>query len=318
MARPDDAAVSPSTSSTAQPSRFRRWLREPLLHFLAVGLVLVVAGQLFDSGRRGSDQFNRIELTEDDLRRLEVVWVAQWNRPPTPDERRKLVEDRVREEVLYREALALGLDRGDTIVKRRLAQKMQFLAEDVSRLGEPSDADLKAWYARNSGPFALPSRASFRHLYFSFDVRGEGARDAAGRTLEKLGSQRRDSAAGRSLGDPFMFQDHYGDLAAEDVAKVFGTSFAEALFKLAPGGWRGPIESGFGWHLVWVDSIEAGRVPGYEEIQPALRSAWLDAQRAESRRRAFDAMRARYQVVLPSVATRPASADGVPGGGKSP
>jgi parvulin-like peptidyl-prolyl isomerase len=102
------------------------------------------------------------------------------------------------------------------------------------------------------------------------------------------------------------------------VAKVFGTSFAEALFKLAPGGWRGPIESGFGWHLVWVDSIEAGRVPGYEEIQPALRSAWLDAQRAESRRRAFDAMRARYQVVLPSVATRPASEDGVPGGGKSP
>jgi hypothetical protein len=318
MPRPDDVAAIPSISSAAQPSRLRRWLREPLLHFLAVGLVLVVVGQLLDSDRGGSDQSNRIELTEDDLRRLEVVWIAQWSRPPTPDERRRLVEDRVREEVLYREALALGLDRGDTIVKRRLAQKMQFLAEDVSGLGEPSDADLKAWYARNSEPFALPSRASFRHVYFSFDARGPGAREAARRALEKLGSQRSVSTAGRSLGDPFMFQDHYGDHAAEDVAKVFGTSFAEALFKLAPGGWRGPIESGFGWHLIWVDSIEAGRVPDYEEIQPAVRSAWLDAQRAESRRRAFDAMRARYQVVLPSVGTRSASADGVPAGGKSP
>jgi peptidyl-prolyl cis-trans isomerase C len=164
----------------------------------------------------------------------------------------------------------------------------------------------------------LPGRASFRHLYFSFDKRGERAREAARRALEKLGGQRGDSAAGASLGDPFMFQDYYGDRAAEDVARVFGTSFAEALFQLTPGAWQGPIESGFGWHLVWVDSVAAGRVPPYEEIEPAVRAAWLDEQRVESRRRTFDAMRARYQIVLPPAGTKAAAAAGAQAAEKSP
>src|SRR5215510_2400850 len=286
--KPGDVAPDPLISPPAQPSRLRRWLREPLLHFLAVGLVLFVVGHLLNSDRSASDQLSRIELTEDDLRRLDVVWAAQWGRPPTPDERRNLVEDRIREEVLYRETLALGLDRGETIVKRRLAQKIQFLAEDVSRLPDPSDAELRAWFARNSAPFALPGLVSFRQLYFSFDKRGERAREAARRALEKLGDKRGDAAGVASLGDPVMFQDFYGDRTADDVARVFGTAFAEALFTLTPGAWRGPIESGFGWHLVWVESVAGGRVPAYEEVEPAVKTAWLDAQRVESQRRTYD------------------------------
>lgn len=315
---PDDLAAGPLISLHAQRSRLRRWLREPLLHFLAAGLVLFVAGHLLNPDRGVSDQLTRIELTEDDLRRLDVVWTAQWGRPPTPDERRNLVEDRIREEVLYREALALGLDRGDTIVKRRLVQKIQFLAEDVSGLAEPSDAELRAWLTRNSAQFAHSERMSFRHLYFSFDKRGERAREAAGRALEKLSGQRGGAAIGASLGDPFMFQDYYADRAAEDVARIFGTAFAAALFQLTPGAWHGPIESGFGWHLVWVDSVAAGRVPPFEEIEPAVRAAWLDEQRIESRRRAYDAMRARYQVVLPSNGAKTASAAGAQTTERSP
>jgi hypothetical protein len=309
---PDDVAADPGISPLAPPSRLQRWLREPLLHFLAAGLTLFVAGHLLDSDRRASDQLSRIELTEDDLRRLDVVWTAQWGRPPSPDERRNLVEDRIREEVLYREALALGLDRGDTIVKRRLAQKIQFLAEDVSGLRDPSDAELRAWFAQNGAPFALPGRMSFRHLYFSFDKRGDQAREAARRALETLRGQPSAAVAGASLGDPFMFPDSYGERTAEDVARVFGTAFTEALFQLAPGAWQGPIESGFGWHLVRVESVAAGRVPPFEEVEPAVRAAWIDAQRVESRRRAYDAMRARYQVVLPSAGTKAASAGGAP------
>jgi hypothetical protein len=313
----DEQAADRLISPAAQPSRLRRWLREPLVHFLAAGLVLFIAGHFLNSERGAWDPLSRIELTEADLRGLGVVWTAQWGRPPTADELRNLVEDRVREEVLYREALALGLDRNDTIVKRRLAQKIQFLAEDVSGLPDPSDAELRAWLARNSARFAAPGRASFHQLYFSFDKRGEGAREAARRALEKLGGQL-GAAAGASLGDPVMFQEYYGDRTSEDVARPFGTSFAEALFQLRPGAWQGPIESGFGWHLVRVDSIEAGRVPAYEEIEPAVRSAWLDEQRGESRRRAFEAMRARYQVVLPSGATKAAAAAGAQAAERSP
>jgi peptidyl-prolyl cis-trans isomerase C len=314
---PGDVAADPLISPPVQPSRLRRWLHEPLLHFLAAGLALFITGHVLNPERGERDQLSRIELTENDLRQLAAVWTAQWGRPPTPEELRNLVEGRVREEVLYREALALGLERGDTIVKRRLAQKIQFLAEDVSGLRDPADEELRAWFSRNGARFTSSDRVSFRQLYFSFDQRGERARGAAGRALETLAASPNRSVARAVRGDPFIFEDYYGDQASEDVARVFGTGFAEAVFRLRPGAWQGPIESGFGWHVVWVDAIAGGRTPAYEEIEPAVRSAWLDEQRDESRRRTFDAMRARYQVVLPSARTK-AAATGAQAAEKSP
>src|SRR6478609_11930193 len=152
---------------------FRRWAREPLLHFLLIGAALFVIYHWLNPTATNSDTSRRIELTNDDIRQLEISWTAQWQRPPTPEEMRNLVEDKVHQEILYREALALGLDRGDTIVKRRLAQKMEFLADDVSALRDPTTDELRAWYARNSDRFAEPGHRSFRHVYFSTDRRGE-------------------------------------------------------------------------------------------------------------------------------------------------
>ena len=174
----------------------RRWLREPLLHFLVAGLVLFAAYRMLHpelSERRGSSIGSSV--TADDLRQLEVVWTAQWHRPPTSDEMRGLVDSRVREEILYREGLALGLDQGDTIVKRRLAQKMEFLADDVSALRDPTADELRAWYARNSERFAEAGRRSFRHVYFSTDRRGARAREDAMRALSKLDGKTADSPA---------------------------------------------------------------------------------------------------------------------------
>ena len=163
-----------------------RWTREPFLHFLLIGVTLFVIYHWLNPTATNSDTSRRIELTNDDIRQLEISWTAQWQRPPTPEEMRNLVEDKVRQEILYREGLALGLDRGDTIVKRRLAQKMDFLADDVSALRDPSLDELKKWYAKNESQFALPSRITFRHLYFSPDKRGGQARDAAAKALAKL------------------------------------------------------------------------------------------------------------------------------------
>ncbi len=145
----------------------QRLLHEPLVHFLLIGLVLFAVYGYMHRSRDGAESPTEIVLTLDDLRQMDVYFVSQWHRQPTPEEFRAMVEDRIREEVLYREALAMGLDKGDTIVKRRMAQKMQFLAEDVASAHEPTTAELKAWYENNTDKFALPSRISFRHLYFS-------------------------------------------------------------------------------------------------------------------------------------------------------
>ena len=155
----------------------KRWLREPLLHFLLIGICDVRCLRLHASRPRRSRVVEADCSELDELRQMDTYFVSQWHRQPTPAEFQAMVEDKVREEVLYREALAMGLDKDDTIVKRRMAQKMQFLAEDVAAAHEPSTAELKAWFEKNSSKFALPSRYSFRHLYFSPDKRGKNAQD---------------------------------------------------------------------------------------------------------------------------------------------
>jgi len=212
---------------------------------------------------------------------------------------RALVEQRVSEEIFFREALVLGLDKDDEIIKRRLAQKMGFLAEDVAALQDPSNAELRAWFAQNSDRFALPPRTSFRHLYFSFDR--PSAHDRAVAALGNIAGKPTDAPEVAAVADPFMFQDYYAERAPEQIAKEFGPDFAKAVFWLKPGAWQGPIRSGYGWHLVLVDAIESSRVPAFEEVEPDVKSA--DQRQRELKKVAFEAMRARYTVVMPPIET---------------
>jgi peptidyl-prolyl cis-trans isomerase C len=290
----------------------KRWLREPLLHFLLIGIALFAVYAYAHRGRGGIESPRQIALTLDDLRQMDMYFESQWHRQPTPAEFQVMVEDRVREEVLYREALAMGLDKDDTIVKRRMAQKMQFLAEDVAAAHEPSTAELKAWFEKNSNKFALPSRYSFRHLYFSPDKRSKNAHDAAARTLTRIAGQPEDSKLAVSLADPFMFQDYYGDRAPEALAKEFGPQFVVALEKLKPGSWQGPIESGYGWHLVFVDTVIPGRIPAFEEMEPDVKTAWLGEQKATAGQKAYAEMRAKYTVLLPAPSDKEAAAPVAP------
>jgi peptidyl-prolyl cis-trans isomerase C len=278
----------------------KHWLREPLLHFLLIGIALFGAYSYMHRGRGGVQSSRQIMLTLDELRQMDMYFESQWHRQPTTAELQAMLEDKVREEVLYREALAMGLDKDDTIVKRRMAQKMQFLAEDVAAAHEPSTAELKTWFEKNSNKFALPSRYSFRHLYFSPDTRGKNAQDDASKILVKIAGQPEDSKLGVSLADSFMFQDYYGDRAPEALAKEFGPQFVVALEKVKPGSWQGPIESGYGWHLVFVDTVIPGRTPALEEIEPDVKIAWLGEQKATAWQKAYQELRAKYTVLLPA------------------
>ena len=299
-------------------SSIKRCLREPLVHFLLIGLGMFVIYGVLNPGPGQGGSLSRIVLTEDDLRQLQIAFTAQWRRPPTPEELAWLVNSKVREEILYREALALGLDKEDTIVKRRMAQKMDFLAEDLSDLREPTTEELRAWFEKNSQRFALPSRTTFRHLYFSPDRRGEHTRADAVSALNELAGKPEDSPAAVALADPFMFQDYYGDRTPEQLAKEFGPNFAQSLFQIKPGSWQGPIESGYGWHLVWVGSITPSRMPQFEEVEQDVKSKWIEEQRAETKRKMFEAMRTRYEVVLPKPIAKEAPSANLPTAKEAP
>lgn len=296
-----------SSSNPAQPAQLRqpsvlafsRWLREPLLHFLLLGAALFAAWSYFEPGSSPDEAATEIRLTPDDVLAMWTFFNSQWQRAPTPEEFGRMVENKVQEEVLYREAVAMGLDKDDTIVKRRMAQKLQFLAEDVAAAYEPDDAELEAWYAANADKFALPGRISFRQLYFSPDERGRQAYADAQTALATLADQAVDTELAASLGDSFMLQDYYADRTPEQIAKEFGPVFAQAVFRAATGSWQGPVESGFGWHLVFVDSFVPGRQPAFAEVAPEVKTAWLARRKEEGWRKAYAEMRGKYTVVLP-------------------
>lgn len=291
--RPTVPAGGPRTSFRS------KLICEPLLHFVLLGgLLFAIYGYL----HRGVNDFTsyRIELTPQDISQMQTYFFSQWHRQPNPQEFSNLLEERVREEILYREALGMGLDKGDSIVKRRMEQKMEFLAEDVANSHEPTTAELKAWYAKHEQQFAIPAQVSFRHLYFSPDHRGSRARDDAASALHKMTGQPESSTAAAAMDDHFMLKGRYEDASPDELAKDFGLLFAQSLFQLKPGSWQGPIQSGYGWHLVFVKSVSPGRLSSFEDVEPDVKAAWLGEQRAEQWQKTYSMMRAKYQIVLPA------------------
>lgn len=293
--------TEPQAPEPPRRSPLARVLRDPLTHFVVAGGLLFAAWSAFAPEAQQAADPMRIELTVDDMKQLALVQLAQGLPLPDRDTLRSLGEQRATQRILAREAAAFGLDRDDEIIERRLAQKMDFLLADLAQL-EPPDRDaLAAWYTAHADRFTQPPRASFRHVYFSPDGRGDAAASAAA-ALPEVSGLPIDSPALAAVGDRFMFQDFYGERTPEQVGKDFGPDFAAALFALQPGAWAGPVRSGYGWHLVRIDTLVPARVPALDEIEADVRAVWTNERYGEIRKRAEDDMRSRYTVVIPDLA----------------
>ncbi|MEE2778396.1 MAG: peptidylprolyl isomerase [Acidobacteriota bacterium] len=271
----------------------KKLLREPLVHFLAVGVVLfVVAGLTRDPG---SGRQARILVTDDDIARLSVAWQRQWRRPPSVDELANLVRSHLREEILYREAVALGLDQDDTIVRRRLVQKMEFLSEDMAVQTDPPDDAIADYFNANIEDFRVPPRVGFTHAYFSRDRRGE-ATDKDTRALVERLSGNVDPAAADDEGDRFMLQRSYAAKSEVEIGQLFGRAFATSIHGLEVGRWHGPIESGYGLHAVFVHSREESRLPALDDVRDEVRNELLTTRRREANRDLYERLRDKYVI----------------------
>lgn len=272
----------------------RNWVREPLVHFIAAGAVIfAVAGVVGDA----TSESRRIEVTPGLVDRLQQVFAAQWRRPPTPAELEGLIESHVEEEVLYREALGLGLDKDDTIVRRRLAQKMQFMIEDVAVPPAPTDVELTIYFDANREQFRLPTTVTFSHVYFSVDRRDDAEHDALTTLAELAGEERADEERTAARGDAFMLRYDYADITEAELGRLFGREFAEAVFGLPVGGWQGPVRSGYGFHLVRLDRKNSPPEPTFGEARDGVLAAYLEAERRRMNREVLDGILASYEIV---------------------
>ena len=273
----------------------RRILREPLIHFLLGGALLFL---LFEWKTRGAPQRpGEIIVSSARIEVLSRAWARTWQRPPTPDEVKSIIEEHIREEIYYREALALGLELDDTIIRRRLRQKMEFLSEDFQPVGDPGDSELDAFLQARTDRFREPALLTFRHIYFSPDRRGDAASVEAQRALAGLTPETK-AATVETLGDPFFLPREFDSSSETDIARVFGQEFVPKLLALTPGEWSGPLLSGFGYHLVLVAKRVEGRAPALDEIRDRVLSEWQFAERKKGAEAFYQRLRAQYTVTV--------------------
>jgi parvulin-like peptidyl-prolyl isomerase len=271
----------------------KRLLREPLLHFLVIGAGLFLLYGLLNRGQ--SDAPREIVISEARVEALAENFATVWMRPPTAVELKGLIDDYVAEEVYYREAVAMGLDQDDTVIRRRLRQKMEFISEDVAAATEPTDAQLQAYLEQHADKFALPATLTFQQVYLSAERRGEAVRADAEKLLAELQAGR-GPADPAEAGDATLLPATMEAASPQVIANTFGEEFARQIDEAPVGQWSGPIESGFGLHLVKVDERVAGSAPTLVEIRPIVLREWQSEQRRAQNKSFLDTLRSKYEV----------------------
>jgi hypothetical protein len=273
----------------------KKLLREPLLHFLLLGAAIFAAYSFVS--KRSSTEPGKIVITQGQVESLVIGFSRTWQRPPTDKELAGLIRDRVREEVYYREAMALGLDKDDTVIRRRLRQKMEFVSDDLAAQAEPTDAELNAYLQAHADKFPVEQRFTFRQVYLNPDKHRANLAGDTARLLAQL-QQSGDKADISALGDTFLLEHDFKALPASEVAKQFGEQFAAKLGELPPGQWQGPVESGYGVHLVKVSERSERGLPALADVRTAVRREWDNARRMEANEKFFQELLKRYVVTV--------------------
>ena len=272
---------------------FARAVREPFAHFIVLGALLFA----FNEHLQARANFSRITVTRDAVAGIITNYQLQYGITPAGEQLQTLIDQFVREQVFYHEALRLGLDKNDEIISRRLVQKYEFLQQDLGIAREPSDAQLLAYFNAHAAQYQVPAKITFTHVYFSPDTRGE---DAAHDAAQHLRTQLVASGASRAppQGDPFPGSTDYAALTQPDVARVFGSGeLTEQIFKLPAGEWSPPLHSGLGWHLVFVNAVQPARVAPFEEVAAAVRRDYMDAERSRYDAEAFAKLKQSFTIV---------------------
>lgn len=275
----------------------KRLLKEPLVHFIVLAFVIFAAYGLLN--REGTEARGRIVVTAPKIEQLVSVFAKTWQRPPTADELKGLMDDYVKEEIYVREASALGLDKDDTVIRRRLRLKMEFLNDTVADALAPTDAELAAYLKANAGEFAIDPMLAFQQVFLNPDQHGDKIDQDAASILEVLLTSPATDPA--TLGDASLLPAELTFSSKRSIGQTFGADFAEALDRATPVQWTGPIRSAFGLHLIRVLQRKPGRLPALDEVRNAVAREWANARRKELEDRRFEELLKNYEVTIESL-----------------
>lgn len=274
-----------------------RLLKEPLVQFLILGAAIYGAYAVFGAPE---EDYRETTIIVDSNRINTMIneWERRWNRPPSRLEIDGLIQQFIKEDVLYRQAVAMGLDEDDPVMRRRMAQKLEFLTSDLSALQEPAEGELEQFFAENQEYYRDPDRISFSHIYFDPDKRGGETLVDAEATLEQLKDLGEPGDEVSQMGDRFMLQSYFDSATELDIRRQLGSVFSEAVMNLAPGQWYGPLSSGYGVHLVYVYDRVTAPPPVLVNMQESVLDDWHTQKGEQFNAEFLENLKRRYQIVV--------------------
>lgn len=281
----------------------KRFLSEPLLHFLLLGAaIFAVFDSVSENGVDTAIEQDAIVVTQAKIESLTDKFTRTWQRSPSEAELNGLIQDFIREEIAVREAAALGIDRDDTVIRRLLRQRLEFVTEDVAALAEPSEAQLNEYLREHADDFRTEPRISFSQIFFDSQRRGDTLAADAEQLRTRLNSGNGQDSVELSelsdLGDATLLERQFTALSLGAAAQLFGEPFAKALGTLQPGQWSTLITSAYGEHLVYVSDTVPGSVPSLAQVREAVRREWINARRTEVLDAFYAALLQRYRVTV--------------------
>ena len=272
-------------------------LREPLLHFMLIGAAIYLLYGIF-AQPVVEENDKTIVVTAGEIQWMQTSWQKRWNRPPTDKEFDGLIQQYIKETVLYREAVTMGLNKHDMVIRRRLAQKLEFLAKDLVALTPPTEEELLAYFAEHQANYQEPALYTITQVFFDPDKRADSTLDDAEKVKATLIAQGDAIDDPGALGDGLMLQNYYPEKDRVEIQRQLGSGFTETLITLAPGQWHGPVLSGFGVHLVYVNSVSEPPPPAFAEVRERVTEDWRLDRGEELNNQFYTSLRDQYTIVI--------------------
>jgi len=272
-------------------------LKEPLVYFFVLGFVVFGLHSFLNRTNQESEDPFTVEVTSADIEWIRSSWEARMKRQPMQQELQGLINRYIRDEILFREAMAMDLDDRDLVIQRRLVQKLTFVFEDLAETIEPTDYELKNYMRENQEKYRIPQMISFTQVYFNPSKRKD-AMEEAKTVLARLKPAERAPEEAASLGDTIMIDAAFRKKSPDEVARILGREFADALFSIDEKGWQGPIGSTFGLHLVYISDHIASRMPEFENIRKNVQYDFMYDRKKEVIDSAYNAVKSRYTILV--------------------
>mgnify|MGYP001818806319 FL=1 len=281
-------------------NRVTRLFTEPLIQFLIIGACIYGAYAFFGTPEEDFRD-TRVHVDSARINAFISEWESRWNRPPTRDEINGLIESYIKEDVLYRQAVAMGLNEDDPITRRRMAQKLEFLTSDLAMMVQPAEGELEKYFNENSEEYRAPDRMTFSQVFFDPDTRGNQTLEDAEKALAGLKAAGAPTEESMQVGDGFMLQRDFVSVTGMEAARQMGSGFVEAVVQLEPGAWHGPVLSGYGVHLVYLYSFEKSPPAVFEEVQALVLENWQQEKREQFNADFLENLKTRYEIVIDEI-----------------